>query len=235
LEEQIEYLTKIQEIDIQISEVLKQQEIYPKKIKELNNVLKEDREILEGLINSFEENEKERKKLQSHIDVNNERIERVQNKLPLIKTNKEYQAICKELDNMKKEIKSSEDRLLELLEEEEILKEKINVKENTFKEEEKDINLKISGFDDEISKFDERIDKFKNEKKRYSRSVNHRNIEIYERIKKRRDGIAIVPAIKGVCQGCFMNIPPQLFNMIIKSKEINTCPNCNRILYWREG
>ncbi len=52
---------------------------------------------------------------------------------------------------------------------------------------------------------------------------------IYERLKKRYQQ-AIAPVENGFCFGCFQQLPTQL---LTRSKEINTCPNCGRILYWR--
>jgi predicted nucleic acid-binding Zn-ribbon protein len=35
----------------------------------------------------------------------------------------------------------------------------------------------------------------------------------------------------GICQGCYMNIPPQLSNEIIRNDKVHLCPSCQRILY----
>ena len=49
-----------------------------------------------------------------------------------------------------------------------------------------------------------------------------------------RRGLAVVPVVKGVCQGCHMSIPPQLFNLLQRGTTMETCPTCNRIIYWSE-
>ncbi len=56
-------------------------------------------------------------------------------------------------------------------------------------------------------------------------------ISRYELIFSRRGGTAVVEVSGGICQGCYMNIPPQLWNEIIKSDKVNLCPSCQRILY----
>ena len=55
----------------------------------------------------------------------------------------------------------------------------------------------------------------------------------YEQIFHRRGGTAVVEARQGTCQGCHMNVPPQLFNELQRSRAIHQCPSCHRILYWR--
>ena len=53
----------------------------------------------------------------------------------------------------------------------------------------------------------------------------------YDMLRERRNGKAVVPVISGVCQGCFMNIPPQQFNDILRGDKMFNCPTCQRILY----
>jgi len=60
--------------------------------------------------------------------------------------------------------------------------------------------------------------------------VNKRTLKRYEQTQKRR-GIALAPVIGGVCQGCHMNLPPQLSNILARFESIETCPSCNRLLY----
>jgi predicted nucleic acid-binding Zn-ribbon protein len=56
----------------------------------------------------------------------------------------------------------------------------------------------------------------------------------YEQLFDRRGGSAVVPARGGICTGCRMHIPPQLYNELQKYRDVvRQCPNCHRILYWR--
>ena len=55
----------------------------------------------------------------------------------------------------------------------------------------------------------------------------------YERIRKRNNGIGVIPVWKAVCSGCHMNIPPQLYNELQRSNDLLSCPNCNRIMYFQ--
>jgi predicted nucleic acid-binding Zn-ribbon protein len=56
----------------------------------------------------------------------------------------------------------------------------------------------------------------------------------YEMIFSRRAGLAVVEARGGICQGCRMHVPPQLFNEIQRNLDrVFICPSCQRILYFR--
>ena len=53
----------------------------------------------------------------------------------------------------------------------------------------------------------------------------------YELLRSRRNGQALAGVTDGVCKGCFMNIPPQLFIELQKEEEMLSCPSCNRIMF----
>jgi hypothetical protein len=55
----------------------------------------------------------------------------------------------------------------------------------------------------------------------------------YATIRIRR-GLAVVIVRNGTCQGCNMNIPPQLYNVLQRGQTIETCPSCRRIIYWED-
>jgi predicted nucleic acid-binding Zn-ribbon protein len=54
--------------------------------------------------------------------------------------------------------------------------------------------------------------------------------DTYEILKKRYQR-AVAPVENGFCFGCFQKLPTEITT---KSTEIIMCPNCGRILYWRE-
>ena len=55
----------------------------------------------------------------------------------------------------------------------------------------------------------------------------------YEQIFERRGGVAVVEVRRGICVGCNMHLPPQLYIEIQKGREVHLCPSCNRILFYR--
>jgi predicted nucleic acid-binding Zn-ribbon protein len=54
----------------------------------------------------------------------------------------------------------------------------------------------------------------------------------YERIRKAKDGLAVVQIKKNSCGGCFSAIPPQKIVEIREMNRLYTCEHCGRILVW---
>ncbi|MDZ4224885.1 MAG: C4-type zinc ribbon domain-containing protein, partial [bacterium] len=52
----------------------------------------------------------------------------------------------------------------------------------------------------------------------------------YELVKRRYDD-AVALVKKGICQGCNMNVPPQFYNEMLKTKDLRECPTCHRLIY----
>jgi predicted nucleic acid-binding Zn-ribbon protein len=60
-------------------------------------------------------------------------------------------------------------------------------------------------------------------------------LDKYRRIRSRGLSIAITPVIQAICQGCHMNIPPQMFNELQRFDSLKLCPFCERIIYWKQA
>ena len=56
--------------------------------------------------------------------------------------------------------------------------------------------------------------------------------KLYNTLKEKRKGVGVVSARQETCQGCYVNVPPQMFIEVQKNNAVIRCPNCNRILYW---
>jgi hypothetical protein len=56
------------------------------------------------------------------------------------------------------------------------------------------------------------------------------DLALYERIRKARNGKAVVPVKKGSCGGCFNRVPPQKLLELRQHERVYTCERCGRII-----
>lgn len=56
------------------------------------------------------------------------------------------------------------------------------------------------------------------------------DLAIYLRIRKARKGKAVVPVMRNACGGCFARVPPQKILELRRNDRIFTCEHCGRIL-----
>ena len=54
----------------------------------------------------------------------------------------------------------------------------------------------------------------------------------YELIRKRR-GTALCYTTDGSCSACHMQLPPMVFQHLMRGEDFDQCPSCNRLIYYR--
>jgi uncharacterized protein len=59
-------------------------------------------------------------------------------------------------------------------------------------------------------------------------------LDLFERVMKVRQGIAVATAVNGHCSICHVRLRPQVYNTIITNDAIVQCDSCNRVL-WFDG
>jgi hypothetical protein len=84
----------------------------------------------------------------------------------------------------------------------------------------------------EISVAEQEIQSLKAKRKELAEAIEPELYKQYMGILMSCRGIAVAEVVKEICQGCSMNIPPQLFVRIKNKEDIFECPQCRRILYY---
>jgi predicted nucleic acid-binding Zn-ribbon protein len=84
-----------------------------------------------------------------------------------------------------------------------------------------------------MSEIQGQIGELKVERDKLAAQVKPEVLKRYAAIRMRR-GLAVVAVKNGTCQGCNMNIPPQLYNVLQRGVTIEICPSCSRIIYWED-
>ena len=234
LKVQLEFLIGLQGCDTETRSIKGRKGEGPAKIKTLEHGLKVIEEQLDEEASHLEECKRERRGIEQDIEILESSMKKSNIKLSYIKSNKEYKAVLKENDGLKTQKALFEDRVIEIMEEIETLEKRHVVnkaKEEKFKEEfEKDHNEILR----EQKILDQELKKLEESRTRFCQAVDDNLLRRYNFLMEYKDGLAISPVIKGVCQACHLGIPPQQFNELIRGDELMSCPNCTRIIYWGE-
>ena len=228
---QLRSLKELQDIDIVWSDVNKEINNINAKIDGKARELEETRQRIEILSNSIKEKDLRKKIVEGEIRTDDEVVKRWEGRLKEIKSSREYQALMREISLTKKDISEKEDIVLQLIEEIEKGDAELKTLQEDYDNSFKIWNSENTGL---IEKIEELRNKIKNNDSKRSeilKTLSGSLIQKYERIRIQRDGIAIAEAKNYVCCGCNMNIPPQIYNQVLKRENIVSCPHCQRILY----
>ncbi len=66
---------------------------------------------------------------------------------------------------------------------------------------------------------------------RMSSDLDARTLDLYDRLLSARGGEAMAQLDGGVCQACYIQVPPNLVVRLARGKEVIQCSSCDRILY----
>ena len=85
---------------------------------------------------------------------------------------------------------------------------------------------------DRLAELNREIDAIESRKTNVHSRLDDQLLRRYERVLARREGKAVVAAVGGKCSGCSMRLPPQLFILVQRAEVLQSCPNCQRFLYF---
>ena len=161
------------------------------------------------------------------------RIKERQSKMMQVQTSREHQALLKEIEDAKKLIKDTEEQLLHAMEQAEQAEAEAVELENVCRGEKELLEEENDKVAAAVKKLNTRRKTVFNKHTKLSKDIQGSRMKRYNKLLKKRSGLAVVPVIDGVCQGCFMAMPPQQFNEIRKGDQMFSCPTCQRILYYQ--
>ncbi len=160
------------------------------------------------------------------------RMVRQKTRLGEVKTNKEYQAIQKEIEDTKKEVSKNEDGALELIEKLELLVREVAELDTDLAEKRAVLEKQRAVLEREGGQFQARLDRLENIRQKVRERVNPDLLKKTDFLFTKQAGIAVSSVENGVCNVCHMNIPPQKFIELQRDEDILQCPHCHRFLFW---
>jgi hypothetical protein len=237
LQNQLEFLRQLQKIDSAISKIESSRSAYPNKIKQLEKELERKNQREEKDKVALEEIQKARSKKEQSLKMEGERLKKSQERLFSVKTNKEYQAALKEIDDVKQICNDLETEILIFMEKADALARTIETQERENREWMREFEKKKEMLETEIQKSDLELQYRKKMRLETLERVAPDLVKKYDTLLQKRQGLAVVSIEDGNCRGCNMQIPPQKILEIRKgtNTDIASCPFCNRIIYFDEG
>ncbi|MCD8490676.1 MAG: C4-type zinc ribbon domain-containing protein [Geovibrio sp.] len=228
---EVEQLIELQKLDNRIAELETKVSQVPGFLKDVRNGFEAVRAECETVKTKHEADTETLAKLTKECAENKALLDKAQSKLPNVKNNKEYEAVLKELDVLKKNVNEGEYKILEL-------QDTVSASQSKFEElQTKETELKASLDEKEAQKQEEdseantELAGLKTKREEAQAVVKKSIISKYERVRHARNNLAIVRVNEETCTGCYIKVPPQLYVEVKKGKALHQCPNCQRFLY----
>jgi predicted nucleic acid-binding Zn-ribbon protein len=234
LQQDLERLLGLQELDDELGELERSKIYLPEMIQKLENEMSDLEKEIEDCNTTIQDSIKEQKSLELEIETDKQQFENYKRQMKVIKTNKEYDALTAEIDSKKLEISEKEERVLTLMstiDECGEKKEELSSRLEDVKESSKD---QLKYLKEQSSSLQAKIEDRLEKRGRLIKDIKRQVVGIYERVRKGKGGLVVVPVRKRACGGCFKQIPPQRIQEIRRGDRIFACDNCGRILIWSD-
>src|SRR6185369_6587774 len=135
----LKLVIRLQEIDRRLEDLNREIATLPKHIAEIEKRLVSHERKLEADRAALVANQKERKKCEGDIQMQEQKISKLKDQMLQVKTNEQYRAFQSEIEFCQKEIRKFEDRILELMGESEPLEKNVKVAESALKGEKAEV------------------------------------------------------------------------------------------------
>lgn len=231
MDEKLARILKIQSIDIRFDEIGKEKQKIPRELEKQREELELLKKTMEGDRAVLEAFKDDRRKVERELDEVEAKYKKSKAKLDEVKSNKEYQAVMKEIEDIKALTNEKEDLVINRMEDIELQEaecERNRMEFETaklrYQEKEKEIEQIKSDLEKEAGQLSQK-------KKELSQQFDGELLVRYTKLRAHLRGRVIVPVKDSVCQGCHIGIPPQQYNMLLKGDSTQVCPHCSRIIY----
>lgn len=176
--------------------------------------------------------ETEKKRLELDVEAKKSLIERYANQQLQTRKNEEYKALAHEIETCKADINQIEDKEIELMEQAEAAAKQVVAATKEAAEAKKLVDEQIGNLDAREKNLKIELAQLETDRGELAAAVEETARTRYERLLKSKGGLVVVGVQHGVCGGCHMRLQAQTVVTCKAQKEIVTCSNCGRILYY---
>lgn len=146
---------------------------------------------------------------------------------------KQLEQLSREKDETSKLIDELESKILNLIDNTEVLEKSLSNTGDDYKKLKKDIFKTEEEFDELIKELKVKINNAEQERDKILPRIDLKILKRYDETRKKR-GRGVVLINDDICKGCNVRIPTYLIADIKKQSEIIYCESCGRLLYYKE-
>lgn len=177
-------------------------------------------------------NQSARRDIEKDLAAVQARLSKYKNQLMEVKTNKEYQAMQKEMSVAEADISGQETRMLEQMEEADALAAELKAAESALKAEQAETAREIAQLEAELKEVERELQRTMADRAAVAGQISKDAMAVFERVAHGRKGLAVAEARDGLCTVCHVRLRPQVYNEVRRNDSLIQCDSCTRILYF---
>ncbi|MCA9645490.1 MAG: hypothetical protein KC492_32590 [Myxococcales bacterium] len=233
MREQLTFLLELQKIDEKLEDSEQERADLPEKLRAIKEDVGRIERILEQERQQLAEARSYKAAREAEIAEDQELLAKAKHKMSAVRSSKEYLAVQREFEANRRHTSEREDEIGKLVEAIRQFEQSIKTHEEALAAMKSDVAAEEQATARRIEEIEGAVSAERGEREELAGRLRRDVLSKYNNIRRRRKGVAVVPLGEGgVCRGCNMRLPPQLYNIIQRAATIEQCPNCHRIVYF---
>src|SRR5271166_2589541 len=228
----LQNLIALQQIDSHIAALRAEVAALPKHVAEIEAKLAGSKAKVEAATAAGKTDEAARRKHESDIQDQQQKISKYRDQSLNVKTNDEYRALMHEIQFAEANIAKLEDKILEIMVAADVRKETLKKAEAELKadtaeneREKEDVRQRTAADEKELAELTAKRNELR-------AAVSEDALRHYDRVLQLR-GTALAAVYENqLCSACSVMLRPQVFQEVMTNQQFMSCDYCRRILYY---
>jgi len=230
-------LIELERLDREIAKLENSKMEFPKRVTEMEAELLEKQGAVKVLQDRLEAIEADINKLNNKQEENNQALSTSNERISLVKNNKEYDAVLLEISERKAMISKIASQLDKKNSAKQEIVAQLEEAEKEFNALKEELQPQIDELKEKINSIDDDIAKVENEKKSVLPNVPKNFLEDYNAIlAKRKNGrvLSVITNSSSACSFCYQILNARVKKEAKISNSPVLCENCGSIVVWQE-
>jgi predicted nucleic acid-binding Zn-ribbon protein len=215
-----------------VQEREKKRDTVPEELVEIDREYHERIKAVVALKSRLSEAEAERRRADAELAEQRDRLKKYQTQLRSVQSSREYSAALNEIDGVERQIRTTEDRFLELEEEIEKARAELDTREKSLPAETEQHEEKLKGWRAAQRAINDELAEAQKEIREIEAGIAPRERAEFRRLIDKKAGVAVSLVVDGSCSACHVRVRPAAMQTLKSGREIVYCDTCKRILYY---
>lgn len=231
---ELENLIKLQEIDLRIHSLFQAKKDLPEEVSRLEEIVQSARDDVDKISKTLEKLDNDKKAAQDAITTSSAALDKSQDRLNAITTNREYDAVHQEIENHKNAIVAAQVKLKKASDEISQLESRKAEVEEQLKTVTTENEPKITELKDKIAHLDSNIAEIEKERNQALPGISKAFLANYEYIRQRRKTGRVLSLVgeTRTCAICHKILEPRLISELKRGTKLPGCQSCGSLLIW---
>lgn len=175
----------------------------------------------------------EKRQKEAHADVRSmtQQLEHSRDKMNRSRTERETNAVQREMEELRKLIRDRENEIEKLNAEAKQITDTVDTETGALGQVKGELDTLHGPANAKLAELENDRQRQIDERGAIAKTMNQALFRKYESIRAKR-GSGVTTTTDGTCKACHMALAPQLFHRIRREPIIEQCPSCNRLIYF---